>query len=73
MEFLGVRNPTYISWRLQTLQTFEVTNFMSIIIIVITNITLLASRYVICFGCFMCMSHAVNKKAPTITSPHPIS
>ena len=33
--------------------------------------TVLVSHNVICFRYFMPMSHGVNKKAPTIVSPHP--
>ena len=45
-------------------------NYVSIIIIVISNITVSASHNVICFGYFMPMSHGVNKKSPTIASLH---
>ena len=44
---------------------------MSIIITITSNITVLVSHSVICFGYFMPMSHGVNKKAPPIVSPHP--
>ena len=45
-------------------------NYVSIIIIVISNITVSASHNAICFGYFMPMSHGVNKKSPTIASLH---
>ena len=45
-------------------------NYASIIITTINNISLLVPRSVICFGYFMPMSYGVNKRAPTIVSPH---
>ena len=45
-------------------------NHVPIIITSISNIAVLMSHNVICFGYFMSMSH-VNKKAPTIFSLHP--
>ena len=39
---------------------------------IISNITVLASHNVICFGYFMSMTHGVNKKAPQIASPQPL-
>ena len=44
---------------------------MSIIITITSNIAVLVSHSVICFGYFMPMSHGVNKKAPPIVSRHP--
>ena len=45
-------------------------NYLSVIIIS-SNITVLVSHNIICFGYFMPMSHGVSKKAPTIVSPPP--
>ena len=44
-------------------------NFVSIIITIISNITVLESHNGICFGYFMPTSHVVNKKATPIVSP----
>ena len=41
-------------------------NYVSITITIISNITVLVSHNVICFGA---MSYGVNKKAPPIVSP----
>ena len=46
-------------------------NYVSVIITIINNITVLVSHYVICFGYFISMSHGVNKKTPPIVSPRP--
>ena len=46
-------------------------NYVSIIITIISNITVLVSHNVIWFECFMPMSHSINKKAPPILSPTP--
>ena len=47
---------------------------VSIIITIISNITVLVSYNVIYFGCFIPMSHGVNKKALPIAFPtHPLS
>ena len=43
-------------------------NYMSIINIIISNITVLVSHKVIYFGYFIPTSHGVNKKAPPIVS-----
>ena len=45
-------------------------NYASIIITMINNISVLVPHSVICFGYFMPMSYGVNKRAPTIVSPH---
>ena len=45
---------------------------MPIIITIISNITVLVSHNVICFGCFMPMSHVIYKKAPPTVSPPPL-
>ena len=47
-------------------------NYVSIVITIISNITVLVSHNAICFGHFIPMSHGVNKKAPPIISSHPI-
>ena len=39
-------------------------NYMSIIITIVSNTNVLVSHNIICFGFFMSMSHAVNKKTP---------
>ena len=39
--------------------------------IISNNITALVSHNVICFGCFMSMSHGAHKKAATIVPPPP--
>ena len=46
-------------------------NYVSIIITIISNITVLVLHNVICFGYFIAMSYGVNKKAPPIISSHP--
>ena len=46
-------------------------NYLSIAITNISNAAALVSHNIICFGCFMTMSHNVNKKATPIVSPHP--
>ena len=48
-------------------------NYVSIIITIISNITVLVSHNAICFGYFIRISHDVNKKAPLIVSPTPPS
>ena len=65
MEFFWVINPNQFF-----LETGR--NYVSIIITIISNITVLVSNSVFCFGCFMPMSHGVNKKAPPIVSPPPL-
>ena len=45
---------------------------MSIIITIISNITVLVSHDVICFGYFIPMTYSVNKKVPPIV-PHPLT
>ena len=45
-------------------------NYVSITITIISNITVLVSHNVVCFGA---MSYGVNKKAPPIVSPPPLS
>ena len=47
-------------------------NYVSIIITIISNITLLVSHNIIYFGYFMPTSHGTNKKAPPIVSPTPL-
>ena len=42
------------------------------VITIISNITVLVSHNVICFGYFMPMSHGVNKEALPIVSPAPL-
>ena len=44
-------------------------NYVSIIITIVSNITVLVSRNAISFGYFIPRSHGVNKKAPPIVSP----
>ena len=44
-------------------------NYVSIIIAIVSNITVLLSHNIICSGCFMRMSHGINKKASPIASP----
>ena len=44
-------------------------NYASIIITIINNITVPVSHNVLCFGCFMPISHGIKKKAPTVVSP----
>ena len=65
MEFFWDINPTYffyeIGWR-----------YVSIIITIISNYTVLVSYDVICFGYFIPMSYSVNKKVPPIV-PHPLT
>ena len=46
-------------------------NYVSIIITVISNISVLVSHNAICSGCFMPLSHGVNKKALPVVSPPP--
>ena len=46
---------------------------MSVINTIFSNITLLLSHSVICFGYFMPRGHGVIKNAPTIVSPPPFS
>ena len=46
-------------------------NYVSIIITIISNITVLVSHNVICFRYFIPMSHGVSKNAPPILSPIP--
>ena len=41
-------------------------NYVSIVVTIISNITVLVPDNFICFGYFMPLSHDVNKKAPTI-------
>ena len=48
-------------------------NYMSIIITIVSNITVLVSHNVIFFGFFMPMDHGVNKKTPSSVSPTFIS
>ena len=63
MDFFWVGNPTYFCF----LKIGR--NYGWIIITIISNITVLVSHNVICFGHFMSMSHGANKKAPTIIPP----
>ena len=63
--FWGVSNPSWFFWEISR-------NYASIIITIISNITVLVSLYVTCFGYFMPMSNGVNRKAPTIVSLTPI-
>ena len=44
-------------------------NYVLIIIVIISSITVLVSENVICFAYFMSMSHGINKNAPTIVAP----
>ena len=55
------------------LELFWVSNsvYMSSIIVIISNITMLVSYNVICFEYFIPMRHCANKKAPPILIPHP--
>ena len=46
-------------------------NYESILITIISNITVLVSHNVICFGYFFPTSHGVSKKAPPNVSPTP--
>ena len=48
-------------------------NYMSIIITIVSNITVLVSHNVTFFGFFMPMDHGVNKKTPSSVSPTFIS
>ena len=61
-------NPTYL---FIYLFIFEICrNYMSIIITIASNITVLMSHNIILFGFFMPVSHGVNKKTPSSVSPH---
>ena len=62
MDFFWVSNPTLIFFEIDR-------NYVSIIITIISNITVLVPHTVICFGHFMPMSHGVSKKVPPIVSP----
>ena len=44
---------------------------MSVVVTIISNITVLVSPNVICYGYLMPMSHGVNKKAPPVVSTIP--
>ena len=44
---------------------------LKLLLLLILLITVLVSHNVIYLEYFMPMSHGVNKKAPTIVSPHP--
>lgn len=46
-------------------------NYVSLIIIIVSNITGLVSHNVIFVGYFMPMHYSVNKKAPPILFPNP--
>ena len=46
-------------------------NYVPVIIAIISNITLLVSHNVICFGYYMPMSHGMIKKAPPTVSHTP--
>ena len=63
--FWGVSNPSWFFLEISR-------NYASIIITIISNITVIVSHNVTCFGYFMPMSNGVNRKAPTIVSPTPI-
>ena len=45
---------------------------MTILITIISNIAVLVSHNIICFGYFIPMSHGVNKKSTPITAPPPL-
>ena len=65
MEIFGVSNPSKFFLEIGR-------NYVSIIITIIINITVLVSHNVICFGCFMRKSHSANRNVPPVVSPlHP--
>ena len=69
MEFFCVSNGIIhlnFFWR------FFGRNYVSIIIAIISNMTVLVPHSVICFGYFLPLSRDVNKRAPTTVSPTPL-
>ena len=59
LEFLGLAIPLNFFWReVETMCQFTI----------VSNITMLVSHSVICFGYFMPISHCVKKKAPPSNS-----
>ena len=64
MESFWVSNPTYIFLEIGR-------SYVSIIITIMSNTTVLLSHDVICFRHFMPMSYGDNKQAFTIVSPPP--
>ena len=60
MEFFGLVIPLDISLEIGR-------KYVSLIITIVNNITVLVSHNVICSGYFMPMSHGVNKKAPQLS------
>ena len=54
-----VNNPVNFFWRCR--------NYKSIIITIISNITVLVSRNVICFGYFMPITHGVNNSSKCLS------
>ena len=64
MGFFWVNNPDLFFSEISR-------NYVSIIITIISNTTVLVSLNVIGFEYFLPISHAVNKKSPPIVSPAP--
>ena len=66
MNYFWIRNSTYL---LSFFFFFEIgKNYMSIVITIVSNITVLVSHNVTFFGGYMHMSHDVNKNTPPSTS-----
>ena len=63
MEFFGIGNSTYYFLKIDSI-------YMSIIITIVSNITLLVLYNIIYFGYFMTMSHTINKNTSPSASLH---
>ena len=65
-KFFRLSNLTELFWGIGR-------NYVSIMITILSNITVLVSQTVTCFGYLMSVNHGVNKKAPTFVSATPPS